>query len=802
MRNHLLLILRFMQKQKGFSVINITGLTIGIICSLLLALYVYDETRYDTFHEDAQAIYRVAFQSNIRGEKLNTALSPADLAAAATVEGMSATRLVAWKTFPILYEDKSYTEKYLLLADENFFDFFSFNLIQGDKKEALKGERKIVLTESAARRYFGYAGEADSSPLGKTLILAQGYTVRVSGIAQDPPSYSHFHFSHILSLESWDELAQSSWLAPRVHTYIKVKNQSPDTLLGKLTSILHEQADQELRQTRQLSYAQFEALENSLSLSLQPLTAIHLHSRLADEIEENGNIDYVYLFLAIAIIIALLACINFINLSTARSAGRAKEVGVRKALGASTENLIKQFLIESYVYMAISVALSYLIIALVLGPFNYFTEKEIAYTLLFKPGSLVFAVALILIIGLLAGSYPSLYLTQFNPIEVLHGRLREKLRSFGVRNALVVFQFFISSALILTTLVMVEQLRYVQQLNPGFNKHNIINLLHTKNLKDQGAAFKQELLRYEGVVSASYANRLPPQLDWQANFRDVESGKDLTMTVYEMDHDHLETMNLTVVQGRFFSPEIPADTAAIILNETAMAALKWSDLSNKEIFSEYDSPDGMTRNVIGVLRDFNFRSAREPITPLAIVQGREPSWEMAIRIKEDNSDSTLAHIERLWKNYATDAPFEFRWVTQSLAEAYRSESRTGTIFLAFTLLAIFIAGLGLFGLANFIADLRTKEIGVRKVLGAGVGSIMFMLNKNFLGLVLIGNGLAFPLAAWYIQTWLRQFEYHVSLSPVYFVVTSLITLFIAFLSVSYRAVKAASANPVESLRNE
>jgi putative ABC transport system permease protein len=802
MRNHLLLILRFMQKQKGFSVINITGLTIGIICSLLLALYVYDETRYDTFHEDAQAIYRVAFQSNIRGKKLNTALSPADLAAAATVEGMSATRLVAWKTFPILYEGKSYTEKYLLLADENFFDFFSFNLIQGDKKEALKGERKIVLTESAARRYFGYAGEADSSPLGKTLILAQGYTARVSGIAQDPPSYSHFHFSHILSLESWDELAQSSWLAPRVHTYLKVKNLSPDTLQGKLTSILHEQADQELRQTRQLSYAQFEALENSLSLSLQPLTAIHLHSRLANEIEENGNIDYVYLFLAIAIIIALLACINFINLSTARSAGRAKEVGVRKALGASTENLIKQFLIESYVYIAISVALSYLIIALVLGPFNYFTEKEIAYTLLFKPGSLVFAVVLILVIGLLAGSYPSLYLTQFNPIEVLHGRLREKLRRFGVRNVLVVFQFFISSALILTTLVIYEQLRFVQQFNPGFDKYNIINLLHTKNLKDQGVAFKQELLRHEGVVGASYANRLPPQLDWQANFRDIESGKDLTMTVYEMDHDHLETMKLMLVQGRFFSSEIPADTSALILNETALVALEWSNISNKKIFSEYDSPDGMTRNVIGVVKDFNFRSAHEPITPLAIVQGREPSWEMAIRIKEDNSDSTLAHIERLWKNYAPDAPFEFRWVTQSLAEAYRSESRTGTIFFAFTLLAIFIASLGLFGLANFMAEQRTKEIGVRKVLGAGVGSIMFMLNKNFLGLVLIGNGLAFPLAAWYIQTWLRQFEYHVSLTPVYFVVTSLITLFIAFLSVSYRAVKAASANPVESLRNE
>jgi putative ABC transport system permease protein len=800
MRNHLLLILRYMHKQKGFSVINITGLTIGISCSLLLALYVYDELRYDSFHSNAPSIYRITYHSKLQGKQLNTAFSPALLSVNLrndVPEITEVTRIAAWKTFPIRYHDKSFTENYLLLADADFFRFFTFDLIHGNIDDVLKGERKIVITASTAMRYFG---RADSTVIGETLLLAQGYKVNVSGLAEDPPSWSHFHFTHILSLDSWVELPGSSWLSPRVHTYIKSATPVGQLLPG-INTHLHKHIDEELHRTRSTTYDQFSATANVVELGLQPLLDIHLRSSLADEIEQNGNIQYVYLFLSIAIFIALLACINFINLSTARSASRAKEVGIRKTVGASTFGLMKQFLFESYFYIILSVLLSIFVVAVVLGPFNYFTGKQLPLSLLFGFKAMAGILALTLIIGFLAGSYPSLYLTRFSPVEVLRGKLREQLRRFGVRNILVLFQFFISSALILATLIVYAQLIYVQQMNLGFSKENIINLLHTKNLDGQAQVFKAELMKLEGVEQASFANRLPPDLDWTAPFHPQDSEKEYLMTVYEMDYDHLETMKLTMVKGRFFSRDIPADTNAIIINESAMKAIGWSDITDKEIFSGYDTPSGRNRQVIGVIKDFHFRSAREPIQPLAVVLGNEPGWEMAIRVS-GNTDDAMKAIAELWHKVVPHAAFEARLVEQNLSDSYRSEKRMGLVFLVFTILAIFIACLGLFGLAAFTAEQRTKEIGIRKVLGAGVVSIVLLLNRNFLTLVLLSNVLAFPLAGWYMNRWLRQFEYHISVSVWQLIVTAAITIVIAFLSVSYQAIRAARLNPVRSLRND
>jgi putative ABC transport system permease protein len=798
----LLLALRFMQKQKGFSVINITGLTIGISCSLLLAIYVYDELRYDTFHADAEKIYRVTYRSKLQGKELNTALTPAQLpdGLASSVPGItSVVRIAAWKTFPIRFEDKSFTEDYLLLADSNFFNFFSFRLVHGKPGEVLKGERKIVLTTAAAERYFGQSG---AEIIGRTLALAQGYMVKVSGIAEVPPSWSHFHFTHILSMDSWRELGESSWLLPRVHTYIKVQPETSDEeLSAKLNAHVRSRANDELLKTRSVTYDQFRASGNSLTLELQPLRRIHLHSALADEIEQNGDSRYVLLFMSIAIFIALLACINFINLSTARSAGRAKEVGVRKTVGASTWSLMKQFLVESYFFVVVSFFLSFFVIALVLAPFNYFTGKQLPLSLLISPQAIFSIILLTLSLGFLAGSYPSVYLSQFSPIEVLRGKLREQLRSFGIRNILVVFQFFISSSLIVATLVVYNQLTYVQQMNLGFSKEKIINLLHTKNLEDRAGLFKEELLKSPSITHASYANRLPPNLEWTAPFHPIGVEKEYLMTVYEMDVDHLETMQLSLAQGRFFSRDVPADTLAIIINETALGLLGWTDITDKYLFSGYDTPVGRNRKVIGVLRDFHFRSAREPITALAVIPGPQPGWEMAVRVTGD-VDSARTYIESVWNKFLPNTAFEAQLVEQNLSDAYKAEKRIGVVFLVFTMLAIFIACLGLFGLATFTAEQRTKEIGIRKVLGAGVFSIAALLNKSFIRLVLVGNLLAWPVAWWFMSRWLSEFEYHTSIPAWLFLVTLLVTLLIAFLSVSYQAVKAAQSNPVRSLRNE
>lgn len=804
-KTHLLSALRFMLRQKGFSVINIIGLTIGISCSLLIALYAYDELRYDSFHRDAEVIFRISTQSKFQDKESNTALSPALLAGEvlSLPEVEKSLRLVAWKTFPILYEDSSFTEDYLLLADSNFFHFFSFDLVIGNAGDVLRGERKIVLSESAAKRYFNYQGPQDQSPIGKTLMLAQGYAVQVTGIAKDAPSHSHIHFSHILSLDSWTELQQSSWLMPRVHTYIKVKPESkPDAIRNQLNQLLHNRVNQELTETRSITYSEFKTSGNSINVDLFPLTSIHLYSTLADEIEESGSIEYVYLFLTVSAFIALLACINFINLTTARSAGRAREVGVRKAIGASVRSLMKQFLLESYIYILISVVLAYIILAGLLPPFNYLASKQIPFSVLLSPVVIYSVLLITLVMGLLAGSYPSFYLAQYNPVEVLHGKLREQLRKYGIRNGLVVFQFFISSTLIVATLVVYAQLQYLQELNLGFNKKNIINLLHTRNLEDKGKQFKADLNAYEGIERASYCNRLPPNLEWKATFRPESSDKDYNLTVYEMDYDHLETMKFTMSKGRFFSPDNPTDTTALIINETAMKVFGWTDIEGKEMFSGYDSPNGRNRKVIGVIHDFNFRSAREPILPLAIIPGNEPNWEMAIRVKPGMTEPSLDYIRGLWKKYLPNVPFEAKLVEQNLADAYHAEQRTGLIFMAFTILAIVIAGLGLYGLASYMAEQRTKEIGIRKVLGGSITSITLLLNKNFLSLVILGNLLSYPFAAWYMNRWLDQFEYRISLSLTTFLITTLLTVLVAILSTSYRAIKAASASPVKSLSSE
>ena len=804
-KSYFLHALRQMLLNKGYSTINISGLTIGISCSLIIALYVYDELRYDKFHTDVEHIYRINYQTNLQREGVNTALTPAGLAPLVVTipDVKSAVRLAAWKTFPIRYQDKTFTEKYLLLADANFFDFFSFELVIGDPSTVLKGERKIVLSESAARKYFNYRGPEDESPVGKTLSLAQGYEVQVSGIAKDPPTYSHIHFTHILSIDSWDELPTSSWLNPRVHTYLTLK---PEVLIqatkDAIRMRLFSRINDELSATHAESFEEFTAAGNTLNIQLQPLTSIHLGSGVADEIEEPGSRQYVYLYMSISILIALLACINFINLSTALSVSRAKEVGVRKAAGATVDSLVKQFLAESYLYVLISLIFAYYVIAGLLPIFNYITSKEIPYSILFTWPVMLSVVGGIAVIGLLAGSYPAFYLTRFSPVEVLRGRLRETLRKFGMRNVLVVFQFFISSSLILATLVVYDQLDFMQNFNMGFNKGNILNLLHTKNLQEKAALFKEELLQYDGVVRASYANRLPPELDWTSTFRPAGSGKDHTIAVYEMDFDHLETMEYTMVQGRFFSREFLSDSSAIIINETAMKMFGWTDITNKTIYSGYDTPVGRNRQVIGVIKDFTFRSARDPVLPMIAVLAPVPGWEMAVRVKEGWIDSTKAHIEQLWNRHVPNSPFEVRLIEQNLVNAYKTERRTAITFLFFTALAIVIAGLGLYGLASFMGAQRTKEIGIRKVVGGTVTSITFLLNERFLTLVFIGNLLSYPAVGWYMSGWLRQFDNHVSLSVSYFLITTVICVLIAILSTTYRVVKAASQSPVKSLRSE
>ncbi len=806
-RSYLSIALRYMVRHKGFSFINIAGLTIGIACSLLIVLYIYDELSYDTFHPDAKRIYRVGFRGILQGKKTLSVYTGAPLAKTLQHENNaieSTTRLVSWATFPVRYEDRAFTEPNLLLADSNFFHFFQFKLIEGNADSVLHGMRKVVITESAARRYFDYKGAGDKTPIGKTIVIAQGYTVRVSGIAADPPRNSHFHFTFILSLASWDEIHSASWVTGRAITYLKLKPEaSIASVQDKLHGFVKQYIDPELEELRRVNIDKFKDQGNELSFFTQPLLSIHLHSSFTDEIERNGNIQYIYLFGSIAIFITLLACINFMNLSTARSASRAKEVGVRKTVGAATSRLVGQFMLESFFYILIAMLLALFIVSILLLPFNILADKQLSMRVILSPTFLLGLPVFAIIVGLLAGSYPAFYLTMFSPIEVMKGRIRSRMRSYGIRNLLVVFQFFISAGLIIATLVVYQQLKYIHQASLGFDKNNIVNLLHTRNLGDNGATFKKELLKHKSILAASYCNRLPPNIDWQFVFSTAEPARDYMLNVYEMDYDHLRTMKYKMITGRFFAPEFRSDSTAVILNETAAEKLGMKTLAGKTLWSIYGGHEkAIEHEVIGIMQDFNFQSLKDPIQPMAIVLGKQPNWEMGIRIRGDETDQTLDTIRSLWKKYSPEAPFEYTFLDRNFEKKHQTEKRIGQIFMLFTLLAIFIACLGLIGLANFMAEQRTKEIGIRKVMGATERSIIRLLNKDFLKLVLIANLLAWPVSGWLMHLWLKQFAYHIEPPWWVFIVAAVTTFVIAFFSVSFRAWRASQGNPVNSLRDE
>jgi putative ABC transport system permease protein len=406
------------------------------------------------------------------------------------------------------------------------------------------------------------------------------------------------------------------------------------------------------------------------------------------------------------------------------------------------------------------------------------------------------------VVGLAAGSYPAFYLASFNPVEILKSRVRTKFRSYGIRNILVIFQFFISIGLIISTLTVYKQLKHLQRVNIGFRKDNIINLLHTRNLGQQALPFKQALLQDKSVVSASYANRLPPNIDWQAVFRPVDSSEEFLLTVYEMDHDHLETMGYTMSKGRFFDRSIPSDSNAIILNETAARKLGMEDFEGQKIISHYDRQTGKVRTIIGIIHDFNFQSLKHPIQPMAVILGDQPNWEMAIRLADVTTEEKIKDIETLWKKYAPGAPFEYTVLDRNFTDTMQIEKKMGRIFLLFTSLAIFIASLGLYGLANYTAVYRSKEIGIRKVMGATTGQLIILLSKDFTKLVLIAFLIAVPVCLYLLNEWLHQFAYHVHIDAGIILIAGTSALLIALITISYQAFKTALSNPVDSLRDE
>lgn len=810
-KNYFKVAMRNLLRNKTYSLINILGLAIGIACCVLIVLFVTDELSYDRFHTKADRIYRTALDAEMMGQKVQAPISPNPLAKAmreelpevetsSRINPYRAEALVSWKE-----KDKKFYEKQTWAwVDSTFSDIFDFELIEGDAKAALSQPNQVTISESAAAKYFG----ADN-PIGKVLNLDNDRDYLVVALMKDMPSNSHFRYDFLASMVSLHDQGSKNWLSSNVYTYVLLKEEATkEQLEGKFPTFYQDKMSPQLKEMARMSFDEFLAAGNRFEAYLQPITDIHLGGNLDWELQANSDRKFIYIFSIIAFLVLLIASINFMNLATARSAKRAKEVGVRKVVGAPRSALIGQFLGEALLQSLIAMFLAVVFIELVLPYFNNIVGKEIS---LFSGKSFLFYVflgSIFIIVGLFAGSYPAFYLSGFRPAAVLKGTLVKGSGGVKFRKALVVTQFAISVALIIGVLFVSQQLSYLQNADLGFEKEQLVMIeVNKRETIQQMETVKAEILKHTDIVSMTASSFLPSDGDPnQTMFSVTKEGTEQHYPLWNMeaDFDFIETMGLEIVAGRAFDRNLATDSiTAYILNESAVKGFGWENAVGKEI-SELDSnPEDITvGKVIGVVKDFHTEGFTKQIKPMIISVNPRFTYNVAIRVSPNNMAESLAHIEETWKSFEPEYPFHYDFLDQKFAALYSAEERLNEVFFYFTLLAIFIACLGLFGLASYTAEQRTKEIGIRKVLGASISNITLLLTKEFILLVLISNIIAWPIAYFMMQKWLETFAYPTDITIWTFALASVLGLVIAVLTVSFQAIKAAVGNPVRALRYE
>ena len=799
-RNYLKVALRNILKYKFFSAINVLGLSIGMACCLFIFIYVVDELSYDKFHKDVDNLYRVALQGKIAGQEILTTNSswPVGPTMQEEITGITDALRIWPRRAGLVFknDDKSFTEKEVIYADSNFFEFFNFSLIEGDPATALKEPRTVVLTPDMAAKYFG-----SENAIGKLLTIGNSNeSFKVTGIVEPAPSNSHFHFNAIISFMSARGLLFEGWTGNSLQTYVR-KDASTDSKLinTRLDELVEKYVGPEVEQGLGFSFEEFKKQGGEYGYFIYPLTDTHLYSTLQDDVEPGGDIKYVYTFSLIGIFILVIACINFMNLSTAKSAGRAKEVGLRKTLGSARSQMIWQFISESIIYSLVAILIALAACYLTLPYFNLISGKSLTLQALSSGPFLISVFALVIFVGFVAGSYPAFYLTSFNAVEVLKGKMRAGMKSKGVRSTLVVVQFAISIFLIIATAVVLQQLNYLQSKNLGMDKQNVIILQNTSRLDTNIEAFKNTVKQISGVQNASFTNNTFPGVNNTTIFREKGVEQDRLCGTYFADYDHLDVMKFELQDGRFFSKDFLTDSSAVLINEAAVREFGWTDPLNKEILS-FNGPEPVTLKVIGVLKDFNFESLKNEVRPM-ILAFRNTSNFLMVRYNGDPG-TVIESIKGVWADYASGDPFEYTFLDQDFDALFRAEQRLKNIFMVFAGLAIFIACLGLFALAAFTTEQRTKEIGIRKALGASVPNLTLLLSKEFTILVMVSFVPA-AAAAWYFtNSWLQDFAYRINVNPLIFVLGGVLAFLVAWLTVGFQAIKAATANPVNSLRYE
>ncbi|MEZ4775367.1 MAG: FtsX-like permease family protein [Bacteroidia bacterium] len=797
---------RNLARHKVYSLINIAGLSVGISCCLLILLHVSDEFSYDRFHQKGDRIYRMALERIYPDRRTFYAIIPSGIGEAAKDEFPEIETLVRlWQfgqTQTFRYGEQSYEESAVMFADSNFFQVFDIPLLEGDPEKVLSSPNTIILTEETAFRYF--KGE---SALGKILETQNG-NFEVVGICGNVPENSHFDFDLLASAMNLQFfIAEKDYLSFSTVTYFMLKEGAdPAGLEAKFPGLVEKYASGQIQRRLGKSYAEYVAAGNGYRYFLQPLWDIHLHSQLEGEFKANGNSLYVWLFISIAFFILIIACINFMNLATARSSERAREVGIRKVLGSHRSQLILQFLVESVIISAISLVVSLVIIQFALPGFNELAGKHLnmdAGTQWWIPVLLVFTV---LIVGLMAGSYPAFVLSSFEPVSVLKGAFKSTRKGTFLRNGLVVFQFGISTLLIASTAVIYQQMQFVRTKNLGFDKDFVVVIERINALEPQKAEnFREEIGKIPGVLHAAISHDLPGGNFFGYFLKASPSAEIITGRGMFADEYFPETMNLEIIKGRGFSKEFN-DTLSIILNETMVNALGMTDPIGKQVINPGDTPEAtQILTIVGVVKDFHFQSLHEEIAGLAIISTHNPTGfrgVVPVKISPENVPATLAGIEAEWTKINPDIPFSYHFLDDQLAQLYQSEQASGKLFAAFSIIAILIASIGLFGLATFLAQQRTKEIGIRKVLGASVSQLVILLSKEITLLVLLALVISIPLTWILMDKWLEDFVYRVNVHPGVFLMAGVIALAIAWITVSYQSFKTALSNPVEALRDE
>lgn len=816
-KNHLKIALRHILKYKGFSFINIAGLAIGLTCFLLISLFIAHELSYDRWNPQAERIVRPYSDIKFGGSELHMAVSAAVIGpdvAKEMPEVQTFCRLRDYGTYLVRRDgemQQNFEEREILIADSSFFEVFPLPILAGDPKTCLKEPNTIAISKTKAEKYFGTIQMA----MGETLVMDNRQKCKVTAIYEDIRSNNHFDAHFLISMNGNREVEQASPLwatSNNFHTYLLLRpGTDVEAFKSKFSAFSEQKIAETAKMMMNLSLEEFEATGQYARYTLQDLTDIHLYSDLDVELSANSNIQYIWVFGAIALFVLFIACINFMNLTTARSAQRAKEIGVRKVLGSLRSNLVSQFLSETVFLTIVAVVLAIGLAALLLPWFNELSARELTMPW----GSVGFWLSLAIgtgLVGLIAGSYPAFFLSAFNTIKILKGQTVGKNKGGGLRSALVVFQFTTSIVLIVGTMLVYKQLNYIQDKKLGFQKDQVIIIDNAYALGDKVEVYREEIKKQPGIKSVTVSSYLPVPSSRSNNTfvtsREFRQDNAINMGQWRVDFDYLETLGLEMADGRYFDRSFSTDSSGIILNETAAAILGWDNPIGQRLYQPSDNVTGQPNpedfneyTIIGVVKDFHWESLRENIGPLSLMIGRS-TGHVSCKFSAAESASVVQSLEAQWKKLSPEQPFSYRFMDNSFSSMYEAEQQIGSIALTFALLAIFISCLGLFGLASFTAEQRTKEIGIRKVLGANTPQIVQLLSKDFLRLVVIALVIATPIAWYSMQQWLQDFAYRIEINWWVFVLAGFAAVLIAILSVSFQSVRAALANPVDSLRGE